>query len=58
MRFVNSIQKCLKSSEPDINEHPIDDFIDNYWVMNIPNTLTKNENQEKVYGLIKEILNL
>ena len=58
MRFVNLVQKFLKSSEPDINEHPIDDFIDNYWVMNIPNSLTKNENQEKVHGLIKEILNL
>ena len=49
----NFIRKVgLKSKLPYINYHLIDDFIDDYWRINIPESLNIVETNDRVFGLI------
>jgi len=45
LRLTKTVKKMFKKEDEEINDHPIDAFIDKYWIMNIPDTLDKIENQ-------------
>ena len=54
-RFSRIKDKFVKK-ENDINDHPIDEYIDNYWLLNIPKNESIKGNNYKVYQLIKKII--
>ena len=47
-RFSRIKDKFVKK-ENDINDHPIDEYIDNYWLLNIPKNESIKGNNYKVY---------
>ena len=45
-------RQFVKQQLPYLNRHPIEDYIDRFFLINVPDTLSVSENHSQVYRLL------